>query len=200
MDLTTPQRQAIVAMLDRAMTASTSALSEMVDGGMVLSIVDIEAVCRATAARRLGDGAQSRPAVAVRQSFSGWLDGEAMLVFCERQSLMLVRTLLADTVPLEVMTDLEQDALVEIGNVVLNACLASVARELEVRLTSGLPDYRRGPPEALLSVGDGETLFAHLGVVLGEEDVDGYLLVTLDHRSGHRFRERIDNPPRKALV
>jgi hypothetical protein len=51
-----------------------------------------------------------------------------------------------------------------------------------------------------LSVGDGETLFAHLGVVLGEEDVDGYLLVTLDHRSGHRFRERIDNPPRKALV
>lgn len=213
MELTPRQREVLAAILGRALGESSAALSEMVECGMMLSVAAISAVPADDLVERLAGGAGSRPVVAVRQVFSGQLGGKAMLVFGERQSLSLTRALLSDTVPLEMMTDLDHDALVEVGNVVINSFLAGIARELTLSLASGLPDYRRGLPEVLLPEvqlpevllaatptpeSDADVLVADLDVRLGDEDVDGCLLVTLDQLSSAVFRERIDNPSQKA--
>ncbi|GEM_PF-677262 len=197
-DLTGAQKQAVTELLNRAVQHSAAALADVIENGVALSVSCIDLTSHAEASRRLDDGAATRAAVSVRQRFTGSLSGDLLLVFCERQSLVLVRTLLADTVPLEVMTDLEQDALTEVGNVVLNASLGSLATQLGGRLTSALPEYRRGNAARLLNGGDGEVLFVHLDVALGLQDIDGYLIMLLDGESGCRFRDYVDNYLKRA--
>lgn len=208
MDLTGVQLQATSDILNRAVQHAAAALAGVIEGDVGLSVSFVDLTSRADATRRLDDSALSRPAIAVCQRFTGSFSGEMQLIFCERQSLHLVRTLLADTVPLDVMTDLEQDALTEVGNVVLNACLGSLAMQLGGRLTSALPDYRRGPAARLLAGGDtepadagagwGEALLVHLDVALGPQDIDGHLIVLLDAESARRYRDHVDNYLQRA--
>lgn len=202
MDLTGPQQQAMSDILNHAVQDSAGALADVIEGVVGLSVAFVDLTSRAVATRRLDDSARARPAIAVCQQFTGSFSGEMQLIFCEQQSLHLVRTLLADTVPLEVMTDLEQDALTEVGNVVLNACLGSLAAQLGGRLTSALPEYRRGTAARLLGSDSGgdwrEALFVHLDVALGAQDIDGHLIVLLDRESGCRFRDHVDNYLQRA--
>lgn len=202
MQWTEPQQGAVAGIAERAVRHASLVLADIVEGEIGLGLSYVDVTSRAVATARLADGAQRRPAVAVRQSFTGAFSGEVMLVFCEQQSLQLVRALLADTVPLEMMTDLEQDALTEVGNVVLNACLGSLAQQLGSRLTSVLPRYARSFAACLLddaAIPDREAaLFLHLAIALEPHEIDGYLIFLMDHASLDRFRERIDNYLQKA--
>ena len=150
MDLTGQQQDAVTEILNRAVQHVASALAEVIGEQVRLSIAFADMTSREAVARRLDSHARARPAVAVRQRFNGSFSGQALLVFCERQSMHLVRFLLADMVPLDAMTDLEQDMLTELGNVMLNACLGSLTTQLCGRLTSTLPDYRHGAAAILL--------------------------------------------------
>ena len=64
-----------------------------------------------------------RCAAIVRGPFSG----RALLIFPEAQSLELVRSIVGAEHSLEDVIDLEQEALAETGNIILNACLATIA-------------------------------------------------------------------------
>jgi hypothetical protein len=68
--------------------------------------------------------------VAVQQSFEGPFSGRALLIFPEAQSLELVRSIVGEEHSLEDVIDLEQEALAETGNIILNACLATIANVL----------------------------------------------------------------------
>lgn len=202
MELNGPQKQAVADIVNRAVQHAAAALADLVEGGLALSVPFFDLTSRTTAEARLGDSARARPAVAVRQHFTGAFSGDVLLVFCEQQSLQLVRTLLADAVPLDVMTDLEQDALTEVGNVVLNACLSSLAGQFASRLTSALPHYIRGTVSRLF---DGaapaqrdDALFLHVEVAFQAKEIDGYIVFLMDKSSARRFLHCVDNYLQKA--
>ena len=88
--------------------------------------------------------------VAVQQSFEGPFSGRALLIFPEAQSLELVRSIVGEEHSLEDVIDLEQEALAETGNIILNACLATIANVLRRTMRMSLPSIVRG---------DGDTLF-----------------------------------------
>ena len=67
--------------------------------------------------------------------------GNAILLFPKSNSLQLVRTLLKDQVPLDNLTELEQEALLEVGNVMLNACFGTVTNLLQLNIT--ISPYRK---------------------------------------------------------
>ena len=52
------------------------------------------------------------------------------MIFPQAQSLELVRSIVGDEHSLEDVIDLEQEALAETGNIILNACLATIANVL----------------------------------------------------------------------
>ena len=68
--------------------------------------------------------------VAVRQAFSGDISGRALLIFPEKNSLELVRAVAGEGLSLEDILELEHEALAEIGNMILNACMATMANLL----------------------------------------------------------------------
>ena len=125
--LTELQQDAMAELLNIGMGRAASVLSEMVGEEVLLSVPFVDLMSRREAAGLLMEKACDR-IVAVLQKFSGLCWGDTMLVFPEEKSLELVRCLFkdTDTTPLEIMTEMEQEALMEIGNIILNSCIGSI--------------------------------------------------------------------------
>ena len=65
--------------------------------------------------------------VAIRQDFSGAFSGRALLIFPEASSLELVRVVVGRQLSLEDIVNLEDEALAETGNIILNSWVATIA-------------------------------------------------------------------------
>ena len=76
---------------------------------------------------------------AVRQDFSGVLKGRALLIFPERSSLELMHTILGRQIPAADILDLEDEALAETGNIILNSWVGTIANLLKQSLKTSLP-------------------------------------------------------------
>jgi chemotaxis protein CheC len=83
------------------------------------------------------------------------------------------------------VTELEEDTLAEIGNVIINACMISLARLVDAQLTGELPRVHVCSGPALL--GDqtnGEAmLIARIGMQLADTKVTGCVLMLMDTAS-----------------
>jgi chemotaxis protein CheC len=66
----------------------------------------------------------------VHQVFEGDITGRALLIFPEARSLELVRAVIGGSLSIEEIIELEQEALAETGNIILNGCLATMANQL----------------------------------------------------------------------
>jgi chemotaxis protein CheC len=77
--------------------------------------------------------------VAVRQDFSGPFSGRALLIFPEAKSLELTRAVLGRQIPPADILDLEDEALAETGNIILNSWVATIANLLKQSLKMSLP-------------------------------------------------------------
>ena len=114
---------AVAEVLNVGMGSAAAALSEMINDEVKLSVPGVEFVSRLEATYIIGRKAKTDVS-GVHQHFQGAFGGDAMLLFPEEQSLELVRAVLQhDDMALQDLTDMEQEAMTEIGNVILNACL-----------------------------------------------------------------------------
>lgn len=187
------QKDAITEILNVAIGHAASSLNEMVEEEVSLSVPSLDIISRVDAIQRLSGGEDT---VAVKQRFKGPFWGEVMLIFPERKSLDLVRTITRDTVPLDSLTELEQEALMEVGNIILNACLGSIANQLGRSLESSLPLYLRGHGAGLFGDGPGAgdlVLFLHVDFALRQQQIYGYVAFILEIASALSFREVVDD-------
>jgi chemotaxis protein CheC len=123
--------------------------------------------------------------VAVQQSFEGPFSGRALLIFPEAQSLELVRSIVGEEHSLEDVIDLEQEALAETGNIILNACLATIANVLRRSMRMSLPSVIRGDGATLFetrsSDPDGDlVLFLYIDFTIKSRDVRGFIALLMD--------------------
>jgi len=144
--------------------------------------------------------------LAVRQSFRGPLVGDAVLLLAEAEGVDLVRSVLGVLMPHQAITELEQDVLLELGNIVLNTYLAAAARTLNWRVESGLPKYAQGDAAAILSLlqGEGERVHPHslslaLDFILQGHVVSTFVLF-LDNETQEDAEGRGDGRETDALV
>jgi len=64
----------------------------------------------------------------VAQDFSRPFNTEAILMLPEDHSLEMVRMMLGGSYSMDELSELEQEAMAEIGNILLNACIGSMAK------------------------------------------------------------------------
>ena len=190
------ERDAVGELINIAIGRAAAALSELVDDEVKLSVPFVEFSDAECTARRLGIEMGGIETVAVRQHFDGRMEGDILLIFPEHRSLELVRSMLGDQVPLDQLTDLEREALLEIGNIILNACLGSLANQLGLTLESSLPAYVRGSPARVLGgarpAGAQElVLFLHVDFELLNRDISGYLAFVMDIVSARAFIDAV---------
>lgn len=146
---TDEERDTITELLNLGMGQAAKALSELLHEEILLSIPQVEFVSRLDAVKFMEKLAPGE-LVSVRQEFAGPFGGSAILLFSGDDSLELVRALLSGDIILEDLPDLEQEAVSEVGNIVLNACLSSLADALGQDIPTDLPIFHKGAPGTLL--------------------------------------------------
>jgi chemotaxis protein CheC len=177
---------ALGELVNIGVSRAAASLGTMVGEQVLLSVPSVMVVSR-TRAAELISASRLDQLVAVRQEFHGDVSGRALLIFPEKNSLELVRAVAGEGLSLEDILELEHEALAEIGNIILNACIATVANLLERSLTMSLPEIIRGTSDGLfdltVSLAEDVVLFVHIHFSLKGRQVVGYVAMVMDFAS-----------------
>jgi chemotaxis protein CheC len=183
-ELSDIEKDALAEIANMGVSRAAASLRQMVGEQVLLSVPAVNIVTRQAAAQ-LAERGHSPKLVAVQQSFEGPFSGRALLIFPEAQSLELVRSIVGAEHSLEDVIDLEQEALAETGNIILNACLATIANVLRRSMRMSLPSVIRGDGATLFetrpSDPDGDlVLFLYIDFTIKSRDVRGFIALLMD--------------------
>lgn len=202
-DLTDLERDALTELVNMGVGRAATHLSRMVSDQVLLSVPSVDIVRRDSAARLLSARERSS-LVAVEQRFNGSFSGRALLIFPETNSLELARAVLGSELSLEEIVDLEQDALAEIGNIILNGCLVVMANTLKDNLSISLPSVLRGDSDRIFENAGGNldelVMFLYIDFSIRSRSIRGYIALLMGLSSLeslkvliHGFIERIES-------
>ncbi len=194
-EITDIQRDYITEILNISMGSAAAVLSEMVDEEVGLSVPEVAFLPRRVAADQF-DLNNSAKMSGVTQSVSGAINGDALLMFPEEKTLTIVRILLGDTVPVESLTEMEQEAMCEIGNIILNAIVSSVANLLQKEIVSSLPRFICGTGSEIYAINTGSeddlVMFLKVGFGLESQSINGHVTLMLNVPSLREFIAHLD--------
>jgi chemotaxis protein CheC len=183
-ELSDTERDAFAEIANMGVSRAAASLRQMVGEQVLLSVPAVNIVTRLEASR-LAERGSAPKLVAVQQSFEGPFSGRALLIFPEAQSLELVRSIVGAEHSLEDIIDLEQEALAETGNIILNACLATIANVLRRTMRMSLPSVVRGDGATLFDIGKSEpntdlVLFLYIDFTIKERNIRGFIALLMD--------------------
>jgi len=197
------ERDALTELVNIGVSHAAASLRKMVGEQVLLSVPSVEIVTQDVAATLIGQRESDR-LVAVRQGFEGAFSGRALLIFPEPKSLELVRAVAGEELSLEDVTDMENEALAETGNIILNGCLATIANLLQGSLTMSLPEVIRGDGHLLFNhsgemSSDGLVLFLYINFSIKRRDIRGYIAMIMDLPSLTALKLLIDDFIRRVI-
>src|SRR5215472_10143199 len=192
MVLTEKQSDAIAELINIAFARTASSLSEMSGYRVLLDppTIDIQPI------RDLPHvlGALINEEVAtVHQIFSGPVSGDALLILNYEGAVQLTDLLCAQHSHSGQLDQSAREALTEIGNILLNACLGMFGNLLQVHVSFSVPRLHLETLDALLrSLEIGReglryALVVYTAFRLRESAVSGYLVIALNVASLDRL-------------
>jgi chemotaxis protein CheC len=205
MELTPNQTEALTELINIGYGRAAAALSELTGRRINLDVpkvamYPISEIGRALHKVLAGDVAS------VHQVFSGPVAGSALLLL-DHKAAVLLNSLLLDT-PLHNrgLQAAEREALVEVGNIVLNACLGVFGNLLHVHVTFSVPRLDIESVDGVMhsiTVGSQELQYAlmvHTRFNVKDSSVRGYLVIVLGITSFSRLLEEIDQWSKRQLT
>jgi len=133
------------------MGKAACSLSEMLNDEIILTVPKLDSMTYSDAMQLFG-ASKDLNVDAVEQKFYGDFAGSALLFFRGDSSKELVKRILGVDVDCEELTGLEQETLVEVGNIILNACFGCIADVLDCQLESEVPIIACGNIQDVLSI------------------------------------------------
>jgi len=191
--LTELERDALGEIANIAMARAATSLRQMVEHQVLLSVPAVEILSQEAAAQVVGTP-DNRSLVAVRQDFNGAFSGRALLIFPETNSLELVRAVVGRPLSLEDIVDLEDEALAETGNIILNSWVATIANLLKRNLQMSLPVVVRGDGKDVFAVGKSartSVLFLRIRFEISHKEIQGYVALLMDIPSIEELRSLV---------
>lgn len=204
-------RDALAETFNIALGNASAQFAELVNEEIELSVPDVELVEHHLLVARIeasnDDGARGDLCRISQdfQSSQGDIATQAILLFPERGSLEIVRRMLGDTVSAESLNELEQDALGEIGNIIINSCMNSLAHIFDREMTGTLPEVRTGIAQELFGMhtpagshhetravkAQNAVLLARIGMRMASRSISGHVVFMMDIHSLQRSIEQI---------
>ncbi len=186
---------ALTELANVGVSQAAGSLRNMIGEEVFLSVPSVKLITQEVAAGVvIGRGGEKL--VGIHQSFNGDLSGGALLIFPETNSLELVRAVVGSGLPIQDIVELEQEALAETGNIILNSCIATMANMLNCTMRTSLPEVLRGTWGSLLgspvSAGSGESvLFMYINFVVKQRDISGYIAMMMQLPALESLRARL---------
>lgn len=194
--LTELERDALAELANIGVSRAAASLRKMIGQQVLLSVPSVEVMDSRAAAALVGER-EGDKLVAVQQAFSGSFSGRALLIFPQAKSLELIRAIVGPDVPVDDAQDIEEEALAETGNIILNGCLATIANILNQSLNISLPKVMRGTGARLFEIdettSDGRlVLFLYINFSILDLDMRGYIAMLMDLPSLANLRVLLD--------
>jgi len=186
------ERDALAELSNIAMARAANSLRQMVEYQVMLSVPSVDIVSKATATELIGKP-DAPTLVAIRQDFTGAFSGRALLIFPEASSLELVRVVVGRQLPLEDIVNLEDEALAETGNIILNSWVATIANLLKSGLKMSLPTVVRGDSRQMFRGDESQSLvlFLHIKFEISMKEIQGFVALLMDIPSVEELRSLI---------
>jgi chemotaxis protein CheC len=180
------EMDALTEVVNIGVSRAANSLRDLVGEQVFLTVPSLAILTRAEAAALISRRSGNQ-LIAVRQAFQGEFAGSALLIFPETNSLELIRAVTKGELSLEDIIELEQEALAEIGNIILNSCMATIANLLQRSLKMSLPEILRGSgldffESHTLGAADG-VLFIRINFTLKGREISGYVAIVMDFLS-----------------
>lgn len=193
--LTELQHDALVEIFNLGVGQAAAAMSRIVNEEVTMSVPMIAFHNRAEVAKTLS-GPDGRRICAITQQFEGAFNTEAFLMFPEDKSLELVRLMVGQSLSMEELSEMEQEAMSEIGNIILNSCMATLANTAGRELSGSLPTYHVGTFDDILSHSstelDDAVLTLKIDFNIERHHIHGYVAFLLDRPAMNDLRTYID--------
>lgn len=181
--LTLLELDALTELVNLGVSDAAVSLRELVHEEIGLSVPKVVVITREQAVANLSEHNAKR-LVAVHQDFEGDIRGRALLIFPEAKSMELVRAIVGPDLSVEDIMELEQEALAETGNIMLNACLGTIANHFNRSLRISLPEVIHGDGAEFIGPvaggPDDRVLFMLIVFTVRRRDIDGYMAMLLD--------------------
>ncbi|BBB67514.1 CheY-P-specific phosphatase CheC [Undibacterium sp. YM2] len=166
---------------------AAASLSDIVGEEVRLSVPSVE-IRKSSEIDVSSMGLQSDRFGAVHQTFSGSFEAEAILLFTEEHALKIVRDMMGSQISLEDLAEFEQEAMCELGNIILNACLSAMADMLSIPLNCSLPDYSVASTEEIFRRVSNDlqqpyVLLLHIDLAIESRHSEGHLIFLLSSTS-----------------
>ena len=201
-NLTELQHDALVEIFNIGVGHAAAAMSGIVNEEVSMSVPSISFLNRAQAGQLLGNEDGQR-ICGVSQHYAGAFTTEAILMFPEDKSLEIVRLMVGDSVSLKELTEMEQEAMNEIGNIILNSCVGTLANIFSQELSGSLPVYHVGTSEQILTASGGQAdtvvLMLHIDFILEKHQIHGYVAFILDLTALNDLQDQVDRYLAKAI-
>ncbi|MEP3348856.1 MAG: hypothetical protein ABJN96_02755 [Marinomonas sp.] len=190
----------VVELVNIGVGKSAASLSQIANEEVVLKVPMLEFLSLEEATNAFEERLPNS-LTGVSQAFSGFFSGKAALLFPESRSLDLVNVMLGegDDLDVEVDAELEEEALSELGNILLNNCLSTISNILNKPLSTMLPDTFNTRPkllmEQLISKSDLEIVIMLLKIdfSLKSRDLSGHLVFVIDLTENGTFKSTLQD-------
>lgn len=196
MELTAAQREALTELINIGYGRAAAALSELTSRRIILDVPKVEVFPIARVNAALSEVLHGEVA-SVHQVFSGPVSGNALLLL-DHEAAMLLNSLLLDQAPTGRLDATAREAIIEVGNIVLNACLGVFGNLLQVQVTFAVPRLQLESVASVLSsisVQEEELQYAlmvHTRFRLKDSDISGYLVIVLGIASFSRLVSELE--------
>jgi chemotaxis protein CheC len=205
MELTPPQHEALTELINIGYGRAAAALSELTGRRIVLevpkvAVFPIDEITTALTQVMTGEVAS------VHQVFSGPVSGNALLLLDHDAAVMLNSLILDEQNPDGRLHAAAREALTEVGNIVLNACLGVFGNLLQVQVTFSVPRLHLESIEGVLrsiSVKERELQYAlmvHTRFHLRDSDISGYMVIILGITSFSRLLAELGKWEKRQLT
>ncbi|MFQ5469648.1 MAG: chemotaxis protein CheC [Gammaproteobacteria bacterium] len=159
---------------------AADSLSRIVDQEVKMSVPHVEFQQSQDFVEAIG---ANKLLISISQEMHGPFDAQSLLIFPEEDGINVVKRMLGEDMPDEVVDELKDESFSEIGNIVLNACIGSMANAMKVKFDVGLPYFLINSAGELLTFNNADEkdimLLIRINMTLSESAISGYLAFIL---------------------
>jgi len=175
-DLSDLEEDMLKELFNLGVGKAAASLSRMVKQEVMLSIPKVSFRTTSDLIQMLG---VDNEVVSISQDVNGPFAARSMLLFHEDSSMHVVKQMIGTQMPDEMIAELQEEALTEIGNVVLNACIGAISKAMKETFCVDIPTFQQADPGQIIQgnhlLKDSTIFLLEIDMTLKESDITGYM-------------------------
>lgn len=197
MILTEKQKDALTEVINIAFSRTANSLSELTGDRILLDPPKVDILPIEEVSKSLGKELKGEVAT-VHQIFTGSFSGDALLLLDYQGAVKLVNIVSEEELEIDYLTPSLKEVLIEMGNILLNACLGMFGNLLKTQIIFSMPKLHLDELHALLDtliIIQEELKYALIAMTkfkIKDSSINGYLVIILGVASLEKLLESLE--------